>query len=36
MVKFKVCILKARLGGNLPGLMSSRVRATREVNKFGK
>ena len=27
MVKFKICILKTRLGGDLAGLMSSRIRA---------
>ena len=27
MIKFKICILKARLGGDLAALMSSRIRA---------
>ena len=27
MIKFKICILKARLGGDLAGLMSTRIRA---------
>ena len=36
IIALKICILKARLGGNLAGLTSSRMRATREVNKFEK
>ena len=27
MIKFKICILKTSLGGDLAGLMSSRIRA---------
>ena len=27
MLKFKICIVKARLGGDLAGLMSSCIRA---------
>ena len=34
MLKFKICILNTRLGGDLPGLMSPRIRAISEQRDF--